>query len=112
MKSLTTAASLILLSPLSLGAITYVDAVQGASGNTFATGGSLADTTWSTANTSNADEDQWSRRTSVGNGATVFQARHEIVSSNTMPELTTQITGLTDGQGYDVWVFFWDASGG
>lgn len=27
-----------------------------------------------------------------------------------MPELTTQITGLTDAQDYDIWVFFWDAS--
>lgn len=88
--------------------ITYVDAVEGASGNTFATGGSPSNTNWlSTVNNANAIQSQWARRSLVGNGGTVFQARHSIPS--TMPELTTQITGLANGT-YDVWVFFWDAS--
>ncbi|MCH7229008.1 hypothetical protein [Haloferula sp. A504] len=86
------------------GDITYLDAVEGSSGNTFATGGSPADFSWLNPDTtSTADDDQWKKRP-YGNGGTVFQALH---SGNTMPELTTRISGLSDGS-YDVWVFFWD----
>ncbi|BCX48637.1 hypothetical protein HAHE_25450 [Haloferula helveola] len=86
------------------GDVTYVDAVEGAAGNTFATGGSQADTSWINPDTgSGSDDDQWKVR-AFGNNATVFQALH---SSTTMPELTTRLSGLSDGN-YDIWVFFWD----
>lgn len=93
----------------SQAAITYVDAEEGASGNTYATGGSLGDTSWVGGATSNAIEDQWSLRTGFATDSTIFQGRHSL-SPDDMPELTTEITGLADGD-YDVWVFFWDASG-
>lgn len=85
--------------------ITYIDAVEGAGGNTFATGGTLEDTSWTiVSNQITANQTQWDKRL-FGNGGTIFQAWHTLPS--TMPELTTKITGLNDGT-YDVWVFFWD----
>ena len=87
--------------------ITYVDAVEGAAGNTYATGGSLADTSWINPDTgSSNDQDQWKKRGFANNG-TIFQARHSL-NPDEMPELTTEIAGLDDGI-YDVWAFFWDA---
>lgn len=84
--------------------ITYVDAVEGAAGNTYATGLAPSNTSWiNPASDSGSDDDQWKIRT-FGNEATVFQALH---SGSSIPELTTEITGLADGT-YDVWVFFWD----
>jgi hypothetical protein len=94
--------------------ITYVDAVEGAAGNTFATGGSLSDTSWlATNNGANSIEDRWDRRSPFGNGGVVFQSSHFTTDAggDQMPELTTQVTGLSDGF-YDVWVFFWDNNGG
>ncbi len=86
-----------LISASSFGAITYVDALEGSTGNTFATGGSLADTSWV-----GAAGGQWQMRTDVeGNGDTLFQ------NNAGTPELTTQITGLADGT-YTIWAFYWD----
>jgi hypothetical protein len=91
-------------------AITYVDAAEGSLGNTFATGGSLGVTTWQRSVTTN-DDDQWGRRTdSDTNGATLFQGYSNLAGGGSIPELTTQITLLDPGN-YNVWVFFWDASG-
>lgn len=88
--------------------ITYVDAVEGASGNTFATAsGDLTDTSWVGGNTSGILNDQWSKRP-FGNGGTIFQGRYNDDGA-VFPELTTQITGLSDGL-YDVWVFFWSST--
>lgn len=88
--------------------ITYVDAVEGVGGNTYATGGSLADTSWINPDTgSGGDNDQWKKRAFSNNGS-VFQSRW---TTDEMPELTTEISGLSDGV-YDVWVFFWDATDG
>ena len=84
--------------------ITYIDAAGGASGNTFATGGSLSDTSWANTSTDSANNTQWSKRTGIGNNGTIIQGWYDGGSS--LPELTTQITGLADGH-YDVWVFFW-----
>ncbi len=94
---------------VTLGPITYIDAVAGASGNTFATGGSLADVSWiEDPESAASNETQWNLRTGIeGNGDSVFQAQHEIAISNDMPELTTQITGLADGT-YQMWAFYWD----
>ena len=104
--------SLLLTVSSANAAITYVDAAEGASGNTFATGGSLSDTSWLNTSTEGGDNDQWVKRTGVGNNGTVFQGWWDESGGNTgIPELTTQITGLTDGLQYDVWVFFWTAAG-
>ncbi|WP_338684955.1 alpha/beta hydrolase [Haloferula helveola] len=89
--------------------ITYVDAVEGAAGNTFATGGTPVDTSWINSDGgTGTDEDQWRVRTGVeGNGDTIFQAIHNLGDGDDMPELTTRITGLSDGA-YDIWAFYWD----
>jgi hypothetical protein len=78
-------------------------------GNTFATGGSLSDITWeSGADSLSPNETLWTKRTLVGGNAdTIFQAMHEVVTSDDMPELTTQITGLANGN-YTIWAFYWD----
>ncbi|MFK7788496.1 MAG: PEP-CTERM sorting domain-containing protein [Phycisphaeraceae bacterium] len=95
-------------------AITYVDALEGASGNTFPTGAvDPADTTWLNTTTTGGF-DGWVGRTAIdgANGATqnYFQAVEDADvagPSDDIPELTTQITGLADGV-YDIWVFFSD----
>jgi len=107
---LTTLTSLVIVTTAaSAQAITYVDAVQGASGNTFATGGSLADTSWENGTNGNTTSDTtWTLRSPFANGGTVYQARAG--AGNAIPELTTQITGLADGV-YDIWAYGWDNSG-
>jgi hypothetical protein len=74
--------------------MTYVDSVDGSGGNTYETGGALGGTASS-----------WTERTAVGSGAILYQGGY----NNDSAELTTEVTGLSDGL-YDVWVFFWDAS--
>lgn len=99
--------ALALSTSFASAAITYVDAAEGGSGNTFATGGSLGDTSWlEDPGTAAANETQWGKR-AFTNNSTVFQALHETETSDDMPELTTQITGLADGT-YTIWVFYWD----
>jgi hypothetical protein len=93
--------------PQASAAITFVDAVHGTSGNTFKSGSTLSDTSWvSTANNSTANNTQWVTRSTWGNGGTVYQS--VISSTASFPEITTQITGLTNGATYDIWAFFWD----
>ncbi|MCG8584710.1 MAG: PEP-CTERM sorting domain-containing protein [Pirellulales bacterium] len=106
--------SLFVLSVLSVhasGAITYVDAVEGGAGNTFATGGSLGDTSW---NDAAGAETRWREREfgnseTIVSDATIYEAIHDLGDGDDMPELTTQITGLADGT-YDIWVFYWDST--
>jgi len=87
--------------------IVYVDAAEGASGNTFATGGALADTGWLNPDRgADSDDGQWKKR-AFANGGTIFQSRTERAGKQS--ELTTHISGLADGW-YNIWVFFWDAS--
>lgn len=88
--------------------ITYVDAADGVSGNTFATGGSLADTSWVGAADSTTSNLTWRKRegTAFGNGETIYQGMPDGDPSG-IPELTTQLTGLADGT-YDIWAFYWD----
>ena len=94
-------------------AIVYVDAAEGGSGNTFATGGSLSDTSWVTAGSTDDSSSTWGRRDDDGdgggfaNGGTIFEGRSDDTSGQD-PDLTTQITGLADND-YNVWAFFWDA---
>lgn len=105
---MTTTLAAVFTAGSSLAApITYVDAKAGASGNTFATGGSLADASWRVAGTS-ADTDQWSERTE-GTDGNVFQALLN-GSPTSIPELTTQMT-IADAGTYNIWVFFQDNVG-
>ncbi|MFT6862850.1 MAG: hypothetical protein ACJAVK_001410 [Akkermansiaceae bacterium] len=103
---LACALSFAILSAPAMAAITYVDAAEGASGNAFATGGSLAVTNWRDTTSTGGIEDQWERR-AFANETTVFQALHEVVTSDEMPQLTTEITALADGT-YTMWAFYWD----
>ncbi len=101
--------SCLMAAPLS-AAVTYVDAAHwnGSSGNTYATGSSLTDTSWvNFTDSSNEDQDQWRLRpgTSRGAGDTIYQARTN--GGDTMTGLTTQLTGLADGT-YNIYVYFWD----
>lgn len=106
---------LLLTSSPAFSAITYVDAQEGAGGNTFATGGSLSTTTWInlTSNSANVNNSNWVKRFGGNpgwtqhNGGDVIQAAVTTGNSNTLGEITTQVTGLADGN-YDVWVFFWE----
>lgn len=89
-------------------AVTYVDAVHGLTGNTYATGGSLATTTWiNFTDSSDEDQDQWRFRagTNRGVGNSIYHARDN--GGNNIPELTVELPGLADGT-YAVYVFFWD----
>ena len=97
---------LMAASPCALADITYVDAVHGAGGNTYATDGSPANTGWLDATTNAAliIADRWVLRTPLGTNGGVYQALH---SGTEIPELTTNLSGLDDGD-YNVWVFFWD----
>jgi hypothetical protein len=90
-------------------AITYVDAEHGATGNTFKTGSTQSDTSWMiVSNASTANSTQWLQRTPWGNNGIYQSIPVNASGLSTFPEITTQITGLTNGTTYDVWVFFWD----
>lgn len=95
-------------------AITYVDATDGTGGNTRATGELQSNTTWVGPNAASGNETQWNKRL-FGNGVTTYQGWHAVTpsdpSTDTLPELTTRITGLASNT-YDIWVFFWDSTGG
>ena len=88
-------------SPPSPVQITFVSAVEGAAGNTYATGGSLAVTTWV-----GSGDTQWAsnNQTAATNGLRYIGAG---TAAPAPVELTTEITGLADGT-YDIYVFFWD----
>lgn len=115
MKSLaiTTLSAGLLLGLSAQGAITYVDAQEGGAGNTYATGGSLGDTSWidTTDNGGTYSDSVWELRFggtpgwTQHNGGDVIEA--QVSTSFDHPQLTTEITGLADGT-YDVWVFFWN----
>lgn len=79
--------------------ITYIDITHGASGNTHATGGSPENTAWldSVNGSSSTNDTQWTLRENLGTNGTIYQSLH---TGNQMPELTTAITGLADGD-YD-----------
>jgi acetyl esterase/lipase len=102
---ITTGPALPSLPPPVAGEITYIDAVDGSSGNTFKTGSIASDTSWVGADSSTVNNTQWGKRLAVeGNGGTLFQG---LIETNTLPELTTRITGLADGT-YAIWAFYWD----
>lgn len=94
-----------LLSILAIGcadsahaAFTYVDAVDGASGNTTLVGGGTLDATDTSGGTT------WRQRDSAafGSSGTVFEGVQP------SPTIVTTITGLTAGAQYNIVVHFWD----
>jgi hypothetical protein len=86
--------------------ITYLDAIHGDGGNTFASD-DLPVIDWlnDTSNSGTAHPTKWMLR-NLGTNGTIYQALH---SGTQMTQLTTQVTGLLDGV-YEVWVFFWDST--
>lgn len=108
----------MLLAPAAFSAVTYLDAAGGSAGNTFATGSTASDTSWYTTTlpaSGTTNESQWVVRsgfTPPTNGDDAFQASHTTNDANgdTMPELTTRITGLTPGATYNIYAFFWDST--
>lgn len=94
----------------SQAAITYVDAQAGSGGNTRDSTKPQNDVTWIHAGTG-ADSDQWAERSSpFGTNNNIFQALPSGDPSS-IPQLTTTISGLTDGQTYAVYAFFQDNTG-
>lgn len=99
----------------SFGAITYVDAQEGPTGNTFATGQDPSSTAWidTTSNTSGADDANWMKRAggspgwSQHNGGDVIQGLVSGFPAGDLGQITTEVSGLSGGT-YDVWVFFWE----
>ena len=94
--------------------ITYVDATAGVGGNTvLATGGTFTPS----AATSGTDG-LWRLRT-WGNSATTFESGGDISTAGNAAggnnedtaRLTTTLSGLTPGARYNVYAYFWNASG-
>jgi hypothetical protein len=106
---LLTSALFGLLAAPAHAAITYVDAVSGALGNTGITGQPLSNTSWVGADSSATNNTQWSPRATFGNGGSIFQALPAGDPAG-IPELTTTIPSLADGT-YNIWVFFQDNVG-
>ncbi len=92
--------------------ITYVDAQAGSSGNTYATGGALKETSWVdlTSNAADLNDNHWVKRFGgegwkAHNNGDVLQAM--VSHLGKMPEITTEVVGVDNGI-YEVWVFFWE----
>ncbi len=106
--AMVTTGILALTTALASAQITYVDAAEGAAGNTYEVGGSLDNTSWIITEGAGgaAHETMWQKRTGASfvNGGNALQAIHA-VPPNTLPVLITQITGLTPGT-YHMWAFF------
>ncbi|HEY4232059.1 MAG TPA: hypothetical protein VGM76_01405 [Lacipirellulaceae bacterium] len=84
--------------------ITYVDATDGAAGNTaLAAGG-----TWTAASVRDTDG-HWAKRTGLANGSTVFESNGNAsaLPGEDAERLVTTISGLTPGQSYNLYAFFW-----
>ena len=103
MKTLTLATAILSGTLLSAhAAITYIDA---AASNTTLADGSAYNPTATTINTDN----QWSLRT-LGNGATVYTANDSNANpGEDAPLLRTTVTGLTAGESYALYTYFWGA---
>jgi len=85
-------------------AITYIDATDGAGGNTaLAAGG-----TWTAASVRDTDG-HWAKRTGLANGSTVFESNGNAsaLPGEDAERLVTTISGLTPGQAYNLYAFFW-----
>jgi hypothetical protein len=94
--------------------ITYVEATTGAAGNTtFAAGG-----TFSPGTATSGTDGLWRLRT-LGNNATAFESGGDITTAGNavngnnenVPRLATVISGLVPGASYNLYAYFWSASG-
>jgi hypothetical protein len=85
-------------------AITYVDATDGAAGNTALAAGGV----WTAAAVRDTDG-HWAKRTGLANGSTVFESNGNpsAAPGEDAERLVTTISGLTPGQGYNLYAFFW-----
>jgi len=84
--------------------ITYVDATDGAAGNTaLASGG-----TWTAASVRDTDG-HWAKRTGIANGSTVFESNGNpsAAPGEDAERLVTTISGLTPSNSYNLYAFFW-----
>ena len=104
---LACAALVALASGAFAGVITFVDATDGASGNTTLADGSL----W-TSNTATTTDNIWRNRSPFGNGmpaatAFIYESNGAGTGVNEdCPRLKTSVTGLADGT-YYVFAYFW-----
>ncbi len=102
-----TAVALAGVASRSLAQITYVDATDGAGGNTsLAAGGVFTATT--TGTTTN-----WFKRSGAGtyNGNTIFETNGPSSGVQDGPRLVTTVTGLPAGT-YNVFAYFWSKNNG
>lgn len=93
-----TSAAILLGATASQAAFTYLDAVDGAGGNTTLSDGSTLNADDTTGGTT------WRQRDNAqfGSAATVFEG------VDPSPEIKTTLTGLTPGASYTIYVHFWD----
>ena len=98
---LAASVSLSLLTTIASAAITYVDATEGAGGNTTLINGSQFNSTAAAG-----DDGLWRGR-AFGNGATIFEADAFDGSNEDAHMLVTSISGLTPGASYNVYGYFW-----
>lgn len=89
-----------------LAAIVYVDATDGAGGNTTLVDGTQWDPL--TADQGTAGDGVWARRSGFANGATIYQNAASGATDNAH-RLKTTVSGLAPGT-YDVYAFYWSDS--
>ncbi len=100
-------ATVLGLAPMSSAAVLYVDATSGAGGNTTLAGGA-AFTPPLNVNPTGLDNN-WEERTPFGSSGNIFESGGETPGfDENAPALRTTITGLTPGQQYQVYAFFWE----
>lgn len=91
--------------------ITYLDATSGATGNTKEWNGS-AYGTFSPSSASSGTDGFWRLRTGLATSSSVFEsagATGGAQNTEDAKRLATTITGLTPGQNYRIYAFFWNA---
>ena len=84
--------------------ITYVDATDGAAGNTALAAGGV----WTAAvdPAATGTDNLWRKR-SFGNGASIFETSGQGTPTDDAQRLVTTISGLAPGQPYKLYAFFW-----
>jgi hypothetical protein len=84
--------------------ITYVDATDGAAGNTALAAGGV----WTAAvdPAANGTDNLWRKR-AFGNGASIFEASGQGTPTDDAQRLATTISGLVAGQSYKLYAYFW-----
>ena len=91
--------------------ITYVDASDGAGGNTALSAGGVFTAVASPGGANN--DDAWSKRSPFANGGSVFTSNDSGsgATAEDAPGLATTISGLVAGNAYEVFAYFWDGNG-